>query len=127
MNVGFIGLGRMGRGMAANLLSSGHGVTVYNRTASDVNDRARLWLHHSSLMDAGAKVHHILIQRIGNNNFQRIGKQAQRWQFVDFDVQFIRSGQAECDRLLSDIWLDTTTDRMHADRIYHFIDRYPYL
>jgi 3-hydroxyisobutyrate dehydrogenase-like beta-hydroxyacid dehydrogenase len=32
MNVGFIGLGRMGSGMAANLLKAGHQVTVYNRT-----------------------------------------------------------------------------------------------
>lgn len=32
MNVGFIGLGRMGAGMAANLLQAGHRVTVYNRT-----------------------------------------------------------------------------------------------
>ncbi|PZV40450.1 NAD(P)-dependent oxidoreductase [Mesorhizobium kowhaii] len=32
MNVGFIGLGRMGAGMAANLLKAGHDVTVYNRT-----------------------------------------------------------------------------------------------
>jgi 3-hydroxyisobutyrate dehydrogenase-like beta-hydroxyacid dehydrogenase len=32
MNVGFIGLGRMGSGMASNLLKAGHAVTVYNRT-----------------------------------------------------------------------------------------------
>ena len=32
MKVGFIGLGRMGSGMAANLLKAGHEVTVYNRT-----------------------------------------------------------------------------------------------
>jgi 3-hydroxyisobutyrate dehydrogenase-like beta-hydroxyacid dehydrogenase len=32
MNVGFIGLGRMGAGMAANLLEAGHRLTVYNRT-----------------------------------------------------------------------------------------------
>ncbi|SFV32366.1 NAD(P)-dependent oxidoreductase [Hyphomicrobium facile] len=32
MNVGFIGLGHMGSGMAANLLKAGHDVTVYNRT-----------------------------------------------------------------------------------------------
>jgi len=31
MNVGFIGLGRMGVGMAANLLKAGHRLTVYNR------------------------------------------------------------------------------------------------
>jgi len=34
MNVGFIGLGRMGAGMAANLLKAGHHVTVYNRTSA---------------------------------------------------------------------------------------------
>src|SRR2546426_174454 len=32
MRVGFIGLGHMGAGMAANLLRTGHDVTVYNRT-----------------------------------------------------------------------------------------------
>jgi 3-hydroxyisobutyrate dehydrogenase-like beta-hydroxyacid dehydrogenase len=32
MNVGFIGLGHMGTGMAANLLKAGHRVTVFNRT-----------------------------------------------------------------------------------------------
>ncbi len=38
MKVGFIGLGRMGAGMAANLLRAGHEVTVYNRTPG--KDRA---------------------------------------------------------------------------------------
>jgi 3-hydroxyisobutyrate dehydrogenase-like beta-hydroxyacid dehydrogenase len=33
MKVGFIGLGRMGSAMAANLLKAGHEVTVWNRTA----------------------------------------------------------------------------------------------
>ena len=32
MDVGFIGLGRMGSGMVASLLKAGHEVTVYNRT-----------------------------------------------------------------------------------------------
>jgi len=32
MNVGFIGLGRMGTGMAENLLRAGHEVMVYNRS-----------------------------------------------------------------------------------------------
>lgn len=34
MKVGFIGLGQMGTGMAANLIKAGHEVTVYNRTPS---------------------------------------------------------------------------------------------
>ncbi|MCB0078390.1 MAG: NAD(P)-dependent oxidoreductase [Anaerolineales bacterium] len=33
-SLGFIGLGIMGRGMAANLLRKGHALTVWNRTAS---------------------------------------------------------------------------------------------
>lgn len=32
MKIGFIGLGNMGAGMAANLLAAGHEVTVYNRS-----------------------------------------------------------------------------------------------
>jgi 3-hydroxyisobutyrate dehydrogenase-like beta-hydroxyacid dehydrogenase len=34
MQVGFIGLGGMGSGMAANLLKAGHALTAYNRTAA---------------------------------------------------------------------------------------------
>jgi 3-hydroxyisobutyrate dehydrogenase-like beta-hydroxyacid dehydrogenase len=32
MRIGFVGLGKMGAGMAANLVAAGHEVTVYNRT-----------------------------------------------------------------------------------------------
>jgi 3-hydroxyisobutyrate dehydrogenase len=32
--VAFLGLGRMGSGMASRLLAAGHAVTVYNRTAA---------------------------------------------------------------------------------------------
>ncbi len=34
MKIGFIGLGNMGSGIAANLLKAGHQLSVYNRTAS---------------------------------------------------------------------------------------------
>jgi 3-hydroxyisobutyrate dehydrogenase len=43
--VGFIGLGRMGRGMAGRLLAAGHELTVFNRTA----DKAQ------ALVGAGAR------------------------------------------------------------------------
>lgn len=33
MKIGFIGLGQMGHGMAANLIKAGHEVTLYNRSA----------------------------------------------------------------------------------------------
>ena len=37
MKIGFIGLGRMGAGMAANLVAAGHEVTVYNRSPAKVH------------------------------------------------------------------------------------------
>jgi 3-hydroxyisobutyrate dehydrogenase-like beta-hydroxyacid dehydrogenase len=43
MKVGFIGLGNMGSGMAANLLKAGHEVTVYNRTPSKVQALVEQW------------------------------------------------------------------------------------
>lgn len=38
MKVGFVGLGRMGHGMASNLLKAGHGLSVYNRSAGKDED-----------------------------------------------------------------------------------------
>ena len=46
MKVGFIGLGKMGSAMAANILKAGHDLTVYNRT----RERAE------RLAEQGAKV-----------------------------------------------------------------------
>ena len=45
MNIGFIGLGNMGSGMAANLLRARHDVTAYNRTPAKVQ----------TLVDQGAR------------------------------------------------------------------------
>ncbi len=46
MQVGFIGLGAMGKGMAANLLDAGHDVTVWNRSPEP----------REALRERGAKV-----------------------------------------------------------------------
>jgi 3-hydroxyisobutyrate dehydrogenase-like beta-hydroxyacid dehydrogenase len=46
MRIGFIGLGRMGQGMASRLLSGGHDLLVYNRSAGKAAD----------LSTAGAKL-----------------------------------------------------------------------
>jgi 3-hydroxyisobutyrate dehydrogenase-like beta-hydroxyacid dehydrogenase len=42
MKVGFIGLGQMGSGMAANLLKAGHDVSIYNRTAGKTENLVRM-------------------------------------------------------------------------------------
>ena len=45
MKAGFIGLGRMGVGMASNLLKAGHEVTVYNRSPGKADALAALGAH----------------------------------------------------------------------------------
>jgi 3-hydroxyisobutyrate dehydrogenase len=42
MRIAFLGLGRMGSGMAARLLAAGHSLSVYNRTASRAEPLQRL-------------------------------------------------------------------------------------
>ena len=48
MKVGFIGLGNMGSGMAANLLKAGHEVAVYNRTRSKADKLVEQGARHAS-------------------------------------------------------------------------------
>jgi len=42
MKVGFIGLGAMGQGIAANILKAGHGVIAWNRSPAPVEALAAL-------------------------------------------------------------------------------------
>jgi 3-hydroxyisobutyrate dehydrogenase-like beta-hydroxyacid dehydrogenase len=41
MRIGFVGLGKMGLGMAGNLLAAGHDVIVYNRTRQKAEPLAK--------------------------------------------------------------------------------------
>jgi len=53
MKTGFIGLGRMGSAMAANLLKAGHEVTVFNRSPGKLRPLLELGAHQaSSVADA---------------------------------------------------------------------------
>lgn len=45
MKIGFLGLGTMGRGMAANLVKGGHQVTVWNRSPGPADALAKLGAH----------------------------------------------------------------------------------
>lgn len=42
MDIGFIGLGRMGHGIAGRLVKAGHRLAVYNRTRSKADDLAKV-------------------------------------------------------------------------------------
>lgn len=58
MNVGFIGIGRMGRGMAGRLLAAGHDLAVYNRTRAKAD----------ALGEAGAKVAASIAEVVGHGD-----------------------------------------------------------
>jgi 3-hydroxyisobutyrate dehydrogenase-like beta-hydroxyacid dehydrogenase len=57
MDIGFIGLGNMGRGMAANLVNAGHTVTVYNRSAAKAD----------ALVRQGARLAHTVAEACGGD------------------------------------------------------------
>jgi 3-hydroxyisobutyrate dehydrogenase-like beta-hydroxyacid dehydrogenase len=48
MNIGFIGLGRMGSAMAANLVKAGHHVTVFNRSPEKRRKLVELGAHEAA-------------------------------------------------------------------------------
>ena len=50
MKIGFIGLGRMGAAMAANLVRAGHDVTVFNRSPGKSATLVELGAHEATLL-----------------------------------------------------------------------------
>jgi 3-hydroxyisobutyrate dehydrogenase-like beta-hydroxyacid dehydrogenase len=52
VNVGFLGLGKMGSAMAARLIEAGHSLVAFNRTARVLDPRARLAAHPRETLDA---------------------------------------------------------------------------
>lgn len=59
--VGFIGLGRMGRHMARNLLKAGHAVTVFNRSQGAIDELVAAGARSASSPAAVAKVSRTLL------------------------------------------------------------------
>lgn len=57
MKIGFVGLGNMGAGMAANLLAAGYDVTVYNRSQDKV----------AALVDRGARAARTVAEACGGD------------------------------------------------------------
>lgn len=55
MKVAFIGLGRMGTGMARRLVQVGFDITVYNRTASKMAPLVELGAHAADLVEAAVR------------------------------------------------------------------------
>ncbi|WP_424767152.1 NAD(P)-dependent oxidoreductase [Paenibacillus sp. sgz302251] len=65
--IGFIGLGVMGIGMAANLLNKGFEVTVYNRTPGKTEHLLRLGAKEAASPAASAQASDVVITMISND------------------------------------------------------------
>ncbi|GLX67666.1 NAD(P)-dependent oxidoreductase [Paenibacillus glycanilyticus] len=65
--IGFIGLGVMGYGMAANLIRKGYEVTVYNRTAGKANELIQLGAKEAASPADATRYSDIVITMITND------------------------------------------------------------
>jgi 3-hydroxyisobutyrate dehydrogenase-like beta-hydroxyacid dehydrogenase len=66
--IGFIGLGTMGSPMAANLISKGYSVIVYNRTVSKAEELARLGADTALTPAEAARHSDVLITMVSNDS-----------------------------------------------------------
>jgi 3-hydroxyisobutyrate dehydrogenase-like beta-hydroxyacid dehydrogenase len=66
--IGFIGLGTMGKPMAANLIRKGYSVTVYNRTAEKAEELVRLGADIALIPAEAARNSDVLITMLSDDN-----------------------------------------------------------
>ena len=67
-SIGFIGLGTMGCAMAANLLSKGYDVTVYNRTAAKAEQLQSLGAAVAATPADAARSRSVVITMVSNDD-----------------------------------------------------------
>ena len=68
MKIGFIGLGRMGQGMGARLLASGHDLLVYNRTAGKTAELEKAGAKVASSIAGACKDRDLVITMVADDN-----------------------------------------------------------
>jgi len=67
MRIGLVGLGRMGQGMGARLLSGGHELLVYNRTSGKSVDLEKAGAQVASTVAAACKDREIVISMVADD------------------------------------------------------------
>jgi 3-hydroxyisobutyrate dehydrogenase-like beta-hydroxyacid dehydrogenase len=68
MNVGFIGLGKMGQGMTRRILGGGHDLTVYNRTKEKTRDLEAAGAHAAGSIADACRARHIVITMVSDDS-----------------------------------------------------------
>jgi 3-hydroxyisobutyrate dehydrogenase-like beta-hydroxyacid dehydrogenase len=68
MRVGFIGLGRMGQGMAARILGGGHDLIVYNRTPHKMTDLVKAGARGAPSVAAACEGREVVISMVADDS-----------------------------------------------------------
>jgi 3-hydroxyisobutyrate dehydrogenase-like beta-hydroxyacid dehydrogenase len=71
MKIGFIGLGQMGSGMAANLVKAGHEVTVFNRSADKRAPLVKLGARDAATVAAACADREVVITMLADDGAVR--------------------------------------------------------
>lgn len=71
MKVGFIGLGRMGRGLAGRILGAGHDLVVYNRTAEKAADLVKAGARQASSIAGASEGREVVITMVTDDEAVR--------------------------------------------------------
>jgi 3-hydroxyisobutyrate dehydrogenase len=71
MRIAFLGLGKMGSGMASRLIAAGHAVSVYNRTAERTAPFAKLGARVAASPSSAAQIADIIISMTADDESSR--------------------------------------------------------
>jgi 3-hydroxyisobutyrate dehydrogenase-like beta-hydroxyacid dehydrogenase len=67
MNVGFVGLGKMGQGMTRRILGGGHELTVYNRTPAKAADLGKAGAHIAASLGDACRGRDVVITMVADD------------------------------------------------------------
>jgi len=118
MRVAFLGLGKMGAGMAARMLAAGHSLAVYNRTAERAAPFAKLGARIAESPSAAAQKADVIIGMTADDDSSRAMWLGDQGALAADNVPHALA--IECSTLSHD-WVLELNDRVR-ERRFRFVD-----
>ncbi|HYJ39327.1 MAG TPA: NAD(P)-dependent oxidoreductase [Steroidobacteraceae bacterium] len=118
MRVAFLGLGKMGAGMAARMLAAGHSLAVYNRTAERAAPFAKLGARIAESPSAAAQKADVIIGMTADDDSSRAMWLGNQGALAADNVPHALA--IECSTLSHD-WVLELNDRVR-ERRFRFVD-----
>ena len=118
MRIAFLGLGKMGAGMASRLIAAGHAVSVYNRTAERAKPFAKLGARVAATPGAAAQKADIIISMTADDESSRAMWLGEHGALAAENVPHALA--IECSTLSHD-WVLELADQVRARR-FRYVD-----